>query len=573
MDKKNNEGKTFGDIFSKVSEEEKLNEIKDEVLEDDNLGKTFNSIFDDNISNDSSKDVHENSVDNSDKKESFSDIFANIDKVDNKKDITDKKKSNSISFGGLVFDGGKDEKVSFSDMFDKVEDKNDDKELESNIFNGEEEKDTIKESKDDLNIFDNNDNSKQNNTTVNDNVFFNGNDKEDRDENKTEGLNIFNNNDNSKQSDTTVNDNVFFNGNDKEDRDENKTDDLNIFDNNDNSKQSDTTVNDNIFFNSNDKDRDENKTEDLNIFDNQDNSKQSDTNVNDNIFSNGDIDNEDSKVISSDISLEENISVNSGNEDNNDDKSADLDVSPFFEGVKTTDENPFFANKINLVEKQQFSNNDIDEKVDLTNVQNFDVKIRKKKPNLLQAVLGVLSYALFIWLLLIGVALLVYVLDIKIRAAKGDTSPPKYGAYVVLTGSMLPEIQVYDVVITKKQKAEDLKEGDVITFASSDSRFAGTIITHRIIKKNYSSKTKSYTFQTKGDNNNVADSALVTPNNIYGRVILKIPKLGYLRDFLASDGGWILVILFPCLAVVAYDVVKISKGLRKKKYKNLKSTK
>ena len=535
MDKKNNEGKTFGDIFSKVSEEEKLNEIKDEVLEDDNLGKTFNSIFDDNISNDSSKDVHDNSVDNSDKKESFSDIFANIDKVDNKKDITDKKKSNSISFGGLVFDGGKDEKVSFSDMFDKVEDKNDDKELESNIFNGEEEKDTIKESKDDLNIFDNNDNSKQNNTTVNDNVFFNGNDKEDRDENKTEGLNIF--------------------------------------DNNDNSKQSDTTVNDNIFFNSNDKDRDENKTEDLNIFDNQDNSKQSDTNVNDNIFSNGDIDNEDSKVISSDISLEENISVNSGNEDNNDDKSADLDVSPFFEGVKTTDENPFFANKINLVEKQQFSNNDIDEKVDLTNVQNFDVKIRKKKPNLLQAVLGVLSYALFIWLLLIGVALLVYVLDIKIRAAKGDTSPPKYGAYVVLTGSMLPEIQVYDVVITKKQKAEDLKEGDVITFASSDSRFAGTIITHRIIKKNYSSKTKSYTFQTKGDNNNVADSALVTPNNIYGRVILKIPKLGYLRDFLASDGGWILVILFPCLAVVAYDVVKISKGLRKKKYKNLKSTK
>ena len=181
-----------------------------------------------------------------------------------------------------------------------------------------------------------------------------------------------------------------------------------------------------------------------------------------------------------------------------------------------------------------------------------------------------MSYALFIWLLLIGIALLVYVLDIKIRAAKGDNSPPKYGAYVVLTGSMLPEIQVYDVVITKKQEAKDLAEGDVITFASSDTRFAGTIITHRIIKKNYNSKTKSYSFQTKGDNNNVADSALVSPSNIYGKVILKIPKLGYLRDFLASDGGWILVILFPCLAVVAYDIVKISKGLKRKKYKNLK---
>lgn len=245
-------------------------------------------------------------------------------------------------------------------------------------------------------------------------------------------------------------------------------------------------------------------------------------------------------------------------------------TSPFFdvETKKEEEINPFFQNQINLIENKTPSNQS--GKIETTNTKHFNVKVVKKKEPFYKTILGVLSYALFIWLLLIGAALLVYVLDIKIRAAKGDYSAPKFNAYVVLTGSMLPEIKVYDVVVTKKTDAAELKEGDVITFASADQRFLGTIITHRIIKKNPPTETQGYTFQTRGDNNNVADSALVPENNIFGKVILKIPKLGYLQEFLASDGGWIIVILIPCLTVISYDTVKLIKGLKKKKYKNIK---
>ena len=246
------------------------------------------------------------------------------------------------------------------------------------------------------------------------------------------------------------------------------------------------------------------------------------------------------------------------------------------------EENPFFIEdevsieeqkeeKINLIENINHDTpNNKNSKIDTTNIKHYNVKIVKKKDPPLKFIIGVLSYALFIWLLLIGLALLIYVADIKIRAIKGDTSSPTYNAYVVLTGSMLPEIQVYDVVVTKKIDAKDLQEGDIITFASSDTRFLNTIITHRIKKKYYDSEKKQYTFQTKGDNNNVADSALVQSNNIYGKVILKIPKLGYLQEFLASRGGWIVVILLPCLTVISYDIVKLVKGLKRKKYKNIK---
>ena len=250
------------------------------------------------------------------------------------------------------------------------------------------------------------------------------------------------------------------------------------------------------------------------------------------------------------------------------------ETNPFFAGQDTSTndnniENPFFRkNNIQLNEKNIHTNN---QKIELSNVPHYDVKIQKKKPKKMKMILGVLSYAIFIWLLLIGIALLIYVGNVKIKEMKGDYTPPKYNAYVVLTGSMLPKIKVEDVVVTKKIEAKDLKEGDIITFASSDERYAGTIITHRIKKKYYDSTTGKYTFQSQGDNNNVADNALVEEDNIYGKVILKIPKLGYLQLFLASKGGWILVILIPCAVVVSFDIVKLFKMMaQKRKFKIVK---
>lgn len=194
-------------------------------------------------------------------------------------------------------------------------------------------------------------------------------------------------------------------------------------------------------------------------------------------------------------------------------------------------------------------------------VKHYNVKVLKKKENTFKFIVSVLSYALFIWLLLIGGTLLLYVADIKIRAAKGDYSAPVFNAYVVLSGSMLPEIAIKDIVVTKKVAAERLEVGDIVTFVSPDTRYGGISITHRIIDKYYDESLGSYSYRTKGDNNNVADSALVPNENILGRVILKIPKLGYIQDLLASKGGLIFVVLIPCLVILSYDIMKIFKKI------------
>lgn len=201
-------------------------------------------------------------------------------------------------------------------------------------------------------------------------------------------------------------------------------------------------------------------------------------------------------------------------------------------------------------------------------VRHYNVKIVKEKLSPIRFIINVISYAIFMWLILIGITLLIYIADTKIRAAKGDFTPPKYNAYVVLTGSMLPEIVPRDVVVTKKVEGKDLKVGDIITFIPSDSRISNIIVTHRILNKYYDATTKKYTYQTKGDANNTPDFTLAEDQNVIGKVIFKIPKVGYIQDLLATRGGLIIVVLIPALAILSYDIMRLGKNIAKSKKKS-----
>ena len=176
------------------------------------------------------------------------------------------------------------------------------------------------------------------------------------------------------------------------------------------------------------------------------------------------------------------------------------------------------------------------------NIQHYKVSVVRKKEKPIKFIVSVLSYALFILLLLIGATLLIYVVDIKIKESRGEVAHPKFNAYVVLTGSMVPEILVNDVVVTKRVETESLKVGDIITFISTDKRFSGIVITHRINQIFVDPVTGEYSFETKGDANNTADFTHAKASNVLGKVVLKIPKLGYIQYFVATKGGWIFVI-------------------------------
>lgn len=127
-----------------------------------------------------------------------------------------------------------------------------------------------------------------------------------------------------------------------------------------------------------------------------------------------------------------------------------------------------------------------------------------------------------------------------------DIFPYKF--YRVLTGSMEPTIKTESLIITKEIKAEDLKEGDIISFYSLDPALQGNVNTHRIVKINRDNGNLSFT--TKGDNNNKEDAFLVKEENIVGKVIFNSYIAGKVVEVLSYPLVFLSMIVIPLLSLL-----------------------
>ena len=168
---------------------------------------------------------------------------------------------------------------------------------------------------------------------------------------------------------------------------------------------------------------------------------------------------------------------------------------------------------------------------------------------------------IIIILSLVAIGIVATFIDSTINAKKSISKPPLLGAYIIVTPSMVPTIKVEDAIVIKRIDSNKLKKDDIITFLSNDSRYSGLTITHRIV--DIKNENGELHFYTKGDNNNSNDDGYITSDKIKGKVILKIPKIGYIQYFLTQTYGWILLIILPCLCILIVDIVKLSKSIRK----------
>ena len=96
-----------------------------------------------------------------------------------------------------------------------------------------------------------------------------------------------------------------------------------------------------------------------------------------------------------------------------------------------------------------------------------------------------------------------------------------YEGYVVVSGSMEPNIPTGSVIYSKKTDPALLQTGDVIVFA--DEARGTTPITHRVVTNDPSTGT----IITKGDANEFADMNPVTYDEVIGKVAAHVPRIGF----------------------------------------------
>ena len=151
--------------------------------------------------------------------------------------------------------------------------------------------------------------------------------------------------------------------------------------------------------------------------------------------------------------------------------------------------------------------------------------------------------------------ILIYNLSLIIQSVLKPYETPNFlgiKTYVIISGSMQPELKIGDIVVVKKITQEDLKVGDIISF-----RHGQSVITHRISRIIEEDGERKYI--TKGDFNNAEDSESVTYNNIEGKVIRSVPQFGKIALMLQDK----IVIIF--LIIVLYIYLVYSGKLKKKK--------
>jgi signal peptidase len=129
----------------------------------------------------------------------------------------------------------------------------------------------------------------------------------------------------------------------------------------------------------------------------------------------------------------------------------------------------------------------------------------------------------------------------------------KYKPITILTGSMKPTFKPGDLIIVKDVLAENIKEGDIITYKLSNDLLA----THRVCKvKNENSRLS---FITKGDANNSADENEVLPDKLLGKYVFKIRNGGFIARLLRTKMGFIITVCIPIIMIIITEIKNLYK--------------
>lgn len=142
--------------------------------------------------------------------------------------------------------------------------------------------------------------------------------------------------------------------------------------------------------------------------------------------------------------------------------------------------------------------------------------------------------------------------------------------YTVVSESMKPKYEIYDMIIAKKVDSSTIKVGDDVVYKGEKSTLKDKIVTHQVIKKDY--KNGKYIFQTKGINNDIADPE-IEDRQILAVVVSKSNILSMISHIVNNSYGFYFIIFVPFVVLLFFEILDIKKekmALKEEKNKNKK---
>lgn len=168
-------------------------------------------------------------------------------------------------------------------------------------------------------------------------------------------------------------------------------------------------------------------------------------------------------------------------------------------------------------------------------------KLRKNKAvKIIGNILYVLSFILVVLILLV----------VLIQRFSGNNiALGGIRVFFVASGSMLPEYEVGDILISMETDPKDINVGDAVTYLGNEGDIKGKVVTHEVIEKRQSENGK-YIFVTKGTANTIADPE-ITEDQVYGKVVYRAVLLSAICKILQNMYGFYFLIIVPLAIIIA----------------------
>lgn len=154
------------------------------------------------------------------------------------------------------------------------------------------------------------------------------------------------------------------------------------------------------------------------------------------------------------------------------------------------------------------------------------------------------------------ILLIILVVLIFIARISGN-SPSLFGYHVyrVQTDSMVPTLKVGDVILIKEAAAEDIHNGDIITYRCQSGELAGQMITHRVVEDPIK-RDDVYYFHTKGDKVGASMDDEISYDQVQGKYVNTIPWIDKLYTFFLSPGGLVSFIVLIVI-LFGYEIISL----------------
>jgi signal peptidase len=144
---------------------------------------------------------------------------------------------------------------------------------------------------------------------------------------------------------------------------------------------------------------------------------------------------------------------------------------------------------------------------------------------------------------------------IGLQVAFGTENP----FYVVASGSMIPVLEVYDVLIVQGHDPfEDVEIGDIIVFNRPSDH--NRVIVHRVVSI---IDENPKTIRTQGDANPASIPGTdfpISEEEYIGKVVYTLPQVGYITQLLKPPTNYVIIVIVIGVMIIKQMMGKKEKG-------------